>query len=188
MCRVHKFEAFEEHGDSGATFRTEGVRELHIERGSLSLEEEVSVSFDLLKRQFADMVKQVKEALNIPGFFEPRMKLRALWPLPNEDASAADVLRDSTLKLTQDQYNLLDVMSVETVGIVINSDLNESTHLYLELTPYTRDASQLHIDLERYSHDSLETPEVIESWLQEFYDYYQSNLLSFIESFMPKGS
>ena len=185
MCKRHSFESFEVHGDTGATFSSEGIRDLHIERDRLRVEEEVSVSFDLLKRNFTDMVKLVQEDLNIPAFVEPRIKLRALWPLPQDGPNAVTVLRDQALKLNQDQYDLLNVESLEGVGIVINADLAEHSHLYLDVTPYYRDDSQLSIDLECYSHASLETPEVIESRLQEFYDYFSTKVTAFIETFMP---
>lgn len=185
MCKTHNFETFEVHADTGATFSSEGIRELHIERDRLRVEEEVSVGFPLLKRNFADMVKLVQEHLSMSMFVEPRIKFTALWQLPGEDASAVAALRDNALKLREDQYELLGVKTLEVVGIVINADLAEHEHLYLEITPYYRDDSQLHIDLEKHSHISLETPEVIEEWLQEVYDYFFDKVTRFVNTFMP---
>lgn len=185
MCKNHKFESFESHGDTGATFSTESIRELHIERDRLSIEEQVSVGFDLLKREFADQVKLVQEHLKISGFVEPQIKLRALWPMHDNDEGAADALRTRALKLTDDQYALLDVSQLEGVGLTIRADRGDHDHIYLEVSPYNRDASQLHIELESYSHEQLETPTVLESWLQDFYDYFTHKVTGFIESFMP---
>ncbi len=185
ICKIHKFESFEAtEGSSGAIFRTEGIRELHIERDALSIEEDVTVDFELLKRNFTDQVRIVKEELKIPGFFEPRIKLRALWPLP-DGGNVADVLREKALQLRQDQFDLLGGESLESVGITVQVDLEEFSHMYLELSPYVRDPSQLHIDVESYRHQAIETPEVIEALLAEVYDYYDHKVRAFVQTFMP---
>ena len=186
ICKRHNYESFDTPGgETGtATFSAEGIRELRIERDRLSIEEDVTVAFDLLKRNFTDQVKVVQEELKIPGFFEPRIKLRALWPLP-EGGSALEALRDRALKLNPDHYSLLGAVSVESVGIVIQADLEELSHMYFEFSPYVRDPSQLHMDVESYRHQTLETPEVIEALMQEVYDYFNSKVVAFVQTFMP---
>lgn len=186
ICKRHSFEAFDQQAEEGATFSAEGIRELHISRDRLSVEEDVTVSFDLLKRNFADQVKIVQEALTIPGFYEPRLKLRAVWPVPGDEENTAVVaLRDRAFNLKQDQYDELGVETLGGIGLVINADLAEHSHLYLELTPYVRDPSQLHIDVESYSHQTIDTPEVIEARLDELYEYFTTKLARFIQTFMP---
>ena len=183
ICKRHKFESFEVHGDTGATFSSEGIRELQIERDRIVIEEDVTVAFDLLKRNFEDQVKEVQAALNIPAFFEPRIRIRALWPMEEAGTSAVDALR-AALSLKQSDYDVLDVEAINSVGLVIDADLQEHSHMYLEITPYVRDRSQLHIEVESYSHQTLETPEVIAVRLQEFYDYYNKKVTGFIETFV----
>lgn len=189
LCKSHDFESFEARGDSEAEFGTEGVRTVHLMRDRVHLDEQVRVSFDLLRREFRDISETMKDELGIQAYFAPNTRLRMLWPLPpnadGDDNDAGDILRTKVIQLNEDQYKLLGASSIENISLTIDTEGEGDLHRSIELGPYSRDPSQLFIELETMRHDLVETPSVLEQYLESDYNYLRKEVASFVQTFMP---
>jgi hypothetical protein len=180
----HPFESFEMHGDSGATMSTDGVNELEVNREGLQFEEQVRIDFELLRRNFADVVDIVQSRFSVRGFIEPFVVMRALWPLPagSPEPDAGELLRQRSFKLNADQYNMLKLAQPPSASMVMSGDLEASHHIRLELSPYSSDHGQLYIELMSHQHNIIETPKVIEEHLKRVYDYLYGDVIHFIST------
>lgn len=183
LCSRHTLEHFAMHGDDGATISTEGRYELDLKRDRLALEEQMQRSFDLTKRDFADMVGIVQDRLQIPVFVEPRIELRALWPIPDGQDAYQAMRERGAIGLTEGQFDLLPDTQIDAVGIEVRAGLGEQGHLTVEVMPWYQDPTQLYIEMGTWHHSSIETPALLEERLQETYDYFRDHVTRFISSF-----
>lgn len=183
LCKHHSLERCEVHGDEWAAFSTEGVNHFELRRDRFRITEQVQRGFDIVKKDFADITEITQKKFNIQIFGEPRITLRALWPLP-QNKSAAECLRENAIGLKDDQFELLDNAEVDNVGLKLNAD-TEKGHFTLEITPYWRDETQLFIEMSDHQHEVIQTSAVIEQRLQDTYDYFTKTVVKFVESFMP---
>ena len=165
------------------------AREVTLRRDSVTMEEQVETGFPLVKKNFADIATIVKEELNISVYVEPRVVLRALWPVPEgSETAAADLLR-TTANVNDDQIKLLGDVNLHGVGFSIEATTEEDggRHLSMSVEPYQRDASQLLLELTDWRHLQLETSSVIETRIQESYDFLIQRLAPFVGSLATSG-
>jgi hypothetical protein len=185
LCKRHTLETFEMHGDEGATISTEGRYTIDLKRDRIIIEEDVKRRhFDLIKKDFADMVDVCRDHFNIRGFFEPKIEIRATWPIPN-DGDALDAVRETAVGLRDDHFGLLENTEIEGVGLSIRA-LVPDGHLFLDVSPHPADPAQLAISAETWHHtDPLQSAAVIEARLGQAYDYFMDHITRFVSSFMP---
>lgn len=182
VSRRHSFEVFERHGDERLTFTSEGIREVEIERDRILIRENVSTSFDLVRRNFADMVAIVKEELDIFLFFTPRIILSAIWELSDSRSDASELLRGTFGKIATDQLGLLGLKDLHGIGLQIDADIQEGNHISLEINPSYAATNAITIDLTNIRHDQIETPEIVSQRLEDANDYLRSKVADFVES------
>lgn len=181
LCKRHQFETFDMASGSGATLSTEGIRELSLERGSLTIEEHIQGArgFDLVRRNYIDMVEIIKEQLNIEVFFAPRMVMRGSVTLPDQQ-DVSDIMREKAISIRDDQFALLEAEEVEQIGIRIYANISDSHHAHLGLTPSSTNPNVLYLSLGSYRRDQIETVTVLDTRLQESYDYFFGQILRFV--------
>ncbi len=185
LCGRHALENFQAHGVEGATMGTEGGYNLDLRRHGLTLQEHVQGHLDLIKRDFADMVGMVQERLHISWFFEPRVELRALWPV-GEDQDVFQAMRDGVLALQQEHFDLLPNLDVRAVGLRLHGDrTSPNGHFDLELMPWVRDGTQLAVEARAWEHSALENASDVEQRLATAYEYLEQHVTKFVTSFMP---
>lgn len=180
ICQSHNLEGYHISGDAGAHFYTEGEKDIEIDRSSISIEEHVRKSIELLKREFSDILSIVQKQLSVNAFFGPDYTLRALWPLGTQVGQGIQ----RAVNIHDDQLRLLKT-DVEGIGFVIfgsDGDAEPTSHSRLRLQPYLADPDQLFIEYNKHSHDIVETPAVIEQGIQDAYDTLTKNVSAFIES------
>lgn len=192
VCKRHNFEVFERQGEEGATFGTKGVRELIIGRDRIHIEENVQIHYDLLQRNFADLVGIACENLGISTLSMPRILLRALWPLSADgEDEAGERLRASAFKVNDDQFGLLRAENIDAVGLFLHLTREEDEHSRLELGPlelgpYLEDSSQLFLELDQHRHETIETPAVLQERLRSVYDYFHGQVVPFVGTLLAK--
>lgn len=180
VCQRHSFEGYHLTGDSGAHIYTEGIRDIELDRGNLSITEYVRKSMDIVKRDFCDIVEVIQKHLNIPVFFGPDVLLRALWPVGGDMGSAIQ----RALQINNDQLRLLK-MQIDGAGFVIfgtEESGETAVHHQIRIQPYLSDQTQLFIEVDSHSHEVIETPAVVEQSIQHVYDVLKDSITSFVES------
>ncbi len=183
LCKRHSLEMCELHGDQGAEFSTEDVNRVELQRDSLEMSERVQRSFDIIRKDFADMAGVIKEKFKIQVFAEPWITFRALWPMP-PGKTASDAMRENAIGLKDDQFGLLANASLDAVGININAD-TQGGHFSLKVMPYSRDVSQLFLEFSQHQHALIESVSILEQHLESAYQYFTETTTKFVASFMP---
>lgn len=185
LCKHHDFEGYHISGDTGAHFYTEGIRDIELERGTLSVTEHVRKDIEMLRREFCDILEIIQNHLSIPAFFGPAFVLRALWPVGHD--VGATIQR--VLQIHDDQLGLLK-MDIDGAGFMVFGTEREGddvSHYTIRVQPYLSDSSQLFIELDRHGHQVIETPAVIEQWIQHSYEVLMENTAALIESLRLTG-
>ena len=187
LTEHYQFERFN-HDHDLAIFQQESQRTLTVMRSSLIIEEQVMHDVSVIKREVSDIAKQVKDHLTIRSFWEPQIVLRALWPVPGgneESKSAFALMRHHAVNLNDDQLKRLGVSEVSSVILEVEA-LDEqdkyARHVNVKVGPYLRDPSQLHIELTRREHLEIQTSNLVESWMQDSYDYFMNSVVGFADS------
>ena len=183
----YQFEMFQYDGDS-ARLEQEAQRTLTLLRSVMIIEEHEARDISVTKREFADMVSEVKDHLDIAIFWEPRIVLRALCPAGNVDGNnedAATLMRRHVVNLNDDQIGLLGVNEIDGITLKVDAtDAQEShtQHVQVEVGSYLRDRTKLYIEMTQTQHRQIETPNVVEDWMQNSYNYFMKNIISFSDS------
>lgn len=183
LAERHTFETMT-HDHDGAVLSQEGQQTLTVLRRSLIFDQLAARDINLIKRDFADIVSVVQGRLDIPVFWEPRVVLRALWPVPTSTDGVA-LMRRSAVTLNDDQLEVLAASEVRGVTLRVSVDdekLEQAKHVNVELGTYLRDPSQLYIELEQIEHAQIETIARLEQWAQGAYDYFMENVANFADS------
>ena len=187
LAARYPFEMFRYDRDS-ARLEQEAKRTLTVLRSVLIIEELLAQDIHVTKRDFADMVSEVKDHLDIPVFWEPRIVLRALWPVRESDSGteeATTLMRRHVINLNDDQLQLLGVTEID--GITLNVEATDAQddhtrHVHVEVGSYLRDHTRLYIEMTQTEHRQIETPNIVESWMQSSYDYFMQNIVGFADS------
>ncbi len=188
LCERHTLDSIEVHGVEGASMGTEETLSLDLARSSLRIDELAQCDLTLVSKDFADIVGTLQRRLHIYSFFEPRVELRALWPLENQNDDVGDALIDRAIDLTDEELEHLEGLKVQDIGLQLRADTADQElhgHFTLSLMPYVSDTSQLHIVTETWTHQRFDTPEGVEERLQDAYSYLTTKVADFIASFMP---
>ena len=183
LAERHMFETMT-HDHDGAVLSQEGQQMLTVLRRSLIFDQLAARDINLIKRDFADIVGIIQGRLDIRVFWEPRIVLRALWPVP-EGTDGVALMRRSAVTLNDDQLGALGASDVRGVTLRVSVDekkLDQTKHVNVELGTYLRDPSQLYIELEQIEHAQIETIALLEQWAQDAYDYFMENVASYADS------
>ncbi len=183
----HQFEKFESIGDQGAKLSTEAIRDCQILRDRIMLSENViQRSFEIVTKDFADILGIVKEKFNIPVLVDFRCVLRALWPLPTE-MDASSFLRSQALNINDDQFRLLGV-PVAGTGLRVNCpDLEHNKIHDFKIEPFFRDTKNLFIELASSFPEPIQTVPICDQRMQECYEFLMNKIVSFVKSFGFEG-
>jgi hypothetical protein len=169
-------------GERRATFETEGYRTCELDGSDLMLEEEVQRDFALVKRDFGDIVHTIKDGLNLPFFFGPSVRIRARWDSPEQEQDMMTVLQERVFRLNDDQLKLLRLEELETVAFQVHGDRDQAHHI-VEIGPSRSDPSQLSLEVHCIYHNSIQTLQIVETRMQETYDFLVERVGSFVASF-----
>lgn len=189
LTERYPFESLQHDRDS-AILQQEAQRSLTLLRSSLIIDEQVTQDISVIKREFADIVTEIHGHLDIPVFWEPRIVLRALWPAregEHDARDAATLMRQHVVTINDDQLELLGVTEIGAVTLAVEAvDTRDdhTRHVHVEVGPYLRDPSQLYIELTQTEHRQIETPTLIDQWMQSAYDYFMSNVVEFSDNIL----
>ena len=188
LASRYSFETFTHDRDGGLLVQ-EAQRRLTIWRSGMIIENEGSQDIALLKREFADIATEVMDHLAVPIFWEPRLDVRATWPLGQgvsaaEGDSTALMLR-SAVNMNPDQLDQLGVTSVSGITVeveAVDDDTDHVRHVHIEVGSYLRDPSKMHVSLLLTEHLQIQTPNLIENWMQDSHDYFMDKVVNFADS------
>jgi len=182
----HQFEKFELIGDQGAKLSTEAVRDCEIRRDRIILWENIQRSFELVTKDFTDIIEIVHGKLSVPVLFGFSCILRALWSLPTE-MDASSFLRSQALNINDDQFRLLGV-PVAGTGLRVNCpDVAHHKAHDFKIEPFFRDTKNLFIELASSFPEPIQTVQICEQRMNECYDFLMNKIVSFVKSFSPEG-
>lgn len=182
----HQFEKFELIGDQGVKLSTEAVRDCEIRRDRIILLENLQRSFELVTKDFIDILEIVKGKFSIPVLVDFRCTLRALWPLPTE-MDASSFLRSQALNINDDQFRLLGVPIAGT-GLRVNCpDLAHNRIHDFKIEPFFRDTKNLFIELASSFPEPIQTVSICDQRMKECYEFLMNKIVSFVKSFGFEG-
>jgi hypothetical protein len=165
---------------NGARLSTEEVRECTILRDRISLVENIQISFDGVKRNFADILKTGKDELHIPVYFNIQYMLRSLWDL-GKDADSFQLVKSSLLCLQPDQMSLLPIPPQDAGVRITCPDLPKKVHDF-KIESFLRNHNYLFIELLSSFPEPVGTISILEQQMQECYDFTFENIRKLVQS------
>lgn len=189
LTKRHAFQSFQ-HDQESAVMHEEGQRTLTVHRSALIAEMSVGQSVELVTRELVDIVEIVRQHLQIPIFWEPRIVLRALKDVKDgaedEDlpAGIAAMMR-SAVSVSGEQLALLRPIGIDglTLGVELNDEHEgHPRHVSVEVGTYARDRDQLYIELTIVQHRQLEDTSELELWIPSQHGHFISDVLPFAGS------
>lgn len=181
LAKRHRFESVKLEGERRAQFETDDVRTCELDGSTLTLDEEVQRDFELVKKDFGDILSTIKEHMSLPFFFGPSVTIEARWDVTGE-MDVMSIIQQRALKLNDDQLRLLKLDDLESVGFQVHGDVDHA-HRVIEIVSSSEDAAQLIITVRCLFHQTVQTVQIAEQRLQEAYDFLTRNVASFVESF-----
>ncbi len=182
----HQFEKFELIGDQGAKLSTEAVRNCEILRDRIVLWEDVQRSFELVTKDFVDILEIVKGKFNMPILVGFSCVLRAFWPLPT-GMDASSFIRSKALNINDDQFRLLGI-TVAGTGLRVNCPDRAHNKIHdFKIEPFFRDPRDLFIELASSFLEPIQTVSICEQKMKECYEFLMNNIVNFVKSFGFEG-
>lgn len=185
LCKVFDFESCIKDGDTGVDIAKEGRRALRVDRDRWRLDEFELIGQQVLPETVADIGMAIKSGIKTSPFFESRLTLQAVWPMPEEGPDAGSVITKRAVGLTGDDFKRLAGTTLEGVGISIKAISDAFGHQSLAVGPSIVEGSnELMISLSSWKHDELPGKREIEERIVEFCNHFEESVKPFVQGFM----
>jgi len=179
--KTHLYESFQQKGDDGAVLETESERTLELDRGSMHMEEYPRTGMDLVKKNVVDLTSDVKKHFGLYAMRCMRVRIEAVWPIPDDLRPAVSTMRRQVLTVEDDQYQMLG--ETEDVGIrLIGHRDNGNFGFNIEISSDPEEEGQLNLRLETHSHDDVGTPAVIGEFVDKSWEFLHNNVAHFVNT------
>jgi hypothetical protein len=152
-----------------------------IDRDHLLVQEHVRFDFDHIRKNTVDLIEEAGKHFGIRLFRVEEIRLRALWPVPEEYRPISEVLTERALNISDDHFKFLGEVQSTPVEIVGDAD-DPPRHWHVRLDAGGEDA--MFIQTETYFYSPLSDMSVVGEYLQLSYDFLTGNVPRFINSFM----
>ncbi|MBI4185884.1 MAG: hypothetical protein HY530_00055 [Chloroflexi bacterium] len=165
---------------NGARIYSEEVRDCIIARDRIQLSENIQTSFPLVKDNFCDILKTIKERLQIQIYFNMQYRLRALWELEG-GYDSFNMIQDKLLKLSSQQLSLLGIAPKDAGVRIVCPQLPQKVHDF-KIESFLRNHKYLFIDLGSSFLLPAETASILETQMQECYNFIFENIKRLLQS------
>lgn len=165
---------------NGARIYSEEIRDCVIVRDRIQLSENIQTSFPLVKDNFCDILKTIKEHLRIPVYFNMQYMLRALWELEGGHDSFK-IVQDKLLKLSSEQLSLLGIEPKDAGVRIACPQLPQKVHDF-KIESFLRNHKYLFIELGSSFPLPADKVSALDTQMQECYSFIFENIKKLLQS------
>ncbi len=165
---------------NGARMFTEELKDCVVARDRIRLSENIQTAFPLVKDNFFDILRTVKERLQIPVYFNMQYMTRALWELEG-GYDSYNIVQEKLLKLNPQQLSALGATPKDAGIRIACPQVPQKVHDF-KIESFLQNHKYIFIELQSSFPTPIQDVSAIETQMQDCYNFVFGNIKNFLQS------